>query len=217
LVADRYSYLSSVGWAVLIAYLLYLFLQVTRLRGLPRRYLATAVFAFVIGLVTVTRSQCRTWRDADSLWRNVLIGSPRPSPLVYNELGLALSKKNRLREALGYLETTCALQKRIVEEHPGKPGYKSIWAGYLYNRGLILADSNRDREALEAFRNAIKLQEEALMAAPHVVRYLSCLGLYYTNLGRLQQRMGLVAQAAESLALARRIRAAIPRVPALAQ
>ncbi|UCF34136.1 MAG: tetratricopeptide repeat protein, partial [Phycisphaerales bacterium] len=73
-VADRYSYLPSTAWAVLIGG------GVARLctldRRAARRLMAVAGVAVVAALTLSTRSQVRVWHDSRGLWAHVLKYAP---------------------------------------------------------------------------------------------------------------------------------------------
>ena len=77
LVADRYSYLSTIPWTILAAGLL---ARVTDRHG--RLVLAVAV-PLLLSLGALSRSQCRTWRDSTSCgptsWPGT-IRAPRAAP-----------------------------------------------------------------------------------------------------------------------------------------
>lgn len=97
IVADRYSYLSGLGWAVLAgAGLIWL------TRG--RRLASVALAGAVVAVLTVsTRAQLPAWRDAQSLWRTVLRVDPF-SLVARRSLALALFEQGRDTDAFNYLE-----------------------------------------------------------------------------------------------------------------
>ena len=97
LVADRYSYLSTIPWTILAAGLL---ARVTDRHG--RLVLAVAV-PLLLSLGALSRSQCRTWRDSTSLWTNVLAWDDS-SPAAHLNLGNLLSRQGRLDEAFHHYQ-----------------------------------------------------------------------------------------------------------------
>ncbi len=69
-VADRYSYLSCMTWAVLIGAAVALMWVGSRTRG--RVVLTTALALVVAALTVAARDQTRVWRDSRTLWTTVI-------------------------------------------------------------------------------------------------------------------------------------------------
>ena len=98
--ADRYSYLSMLGWVVVAA---------AGLCGLWRRSSrpltgTIAMIALGLGallvLIPMTRDQCRTWRDSEILWTHALKhGAAANSWQAYANLGNASIRKGEFAEA----------------------------------------------------------------------------------------------------------------------
>ncbi|HXT02410.1 MAG TPA: BTAD domain-containing putative transcriptional regulator [Elusimicrobiota bacterium] len=110
LVADRYSYLSSLGWAVLFG---------AGLRGLGRysRAAAAAVAAVILAFLAVATSvQIPVWRDSVSFWKQVARVDPA-SLAARPSMAAALLAQGRTGEAILELEEHVALNPRDEEMH----------------------------------------------------------------------------------------------------
>jgi len=119
LVADRYTYLACLPWAMLVA------AAVARTWDAPlpatmRRLAAGAGIAAAATLAALTVRQIAVWHDTDALWERVLRLDPRCF-IAYNNRGL-------LREGRGDEGGALADFNRALEIHPG---YPLAW----YNRG----------------------------------------------------------------------------------
>jgi protein O-mannosyl-transferase len=152
LVADRYSYLSCLGWAVLAgAGLLYCWELCARQR------IGRATFALVGGLAGValvgfgvlTWGQAKVWRDSETLWRYTL-GNGHESSYAHINLGNALAEQGHLEEALEHYRQAV----RIDPED----------ATAYNNIGMALAERGRMEEAIDYYRNALRIDPNHAMA-----------------------------------------------------
>lgn len=110
LVADRYSYLATLGFALVAA--AGIVDWVGRAAG-PRKVLACASVALVLaGWGALSHRQARIWRDDEAVWRHVL--SLGPSALACNNLGQILAARGQYAEAVACL-------RRALEVVPGYP------------------------------------------------------------------------------------------------
>ena len=97
LVADRYSYLSGLAWAVLFG---------AGLRSLARRRRSASLIfacALLAALAATTRAQIAVWKNSVSLWKQVVRIDPASWAARPNLAG-ALIAKGRVGEAILYLE-----------------------------------------------------------------------------------------------------------------
>ncbi|MDD5656102.1 MAG: tetratricopeptide repeat protein [Elusimicrobia bacterium] len=173
LAADRYSYLSCLGWAALAGGgLLWCW---RKGRSLRQAGLGLAG-AIVLTLGALTWRQSGVWRDSETLWTHALAvdpgsvaahvnlgnalvdgGKPREaiphyqkalelrpaSRYAHNNLGTALQRCGRLDEAMGHFRQAIAL----------KPDYGEA----RYNLASTLQMAGRIAEAEEQYRLAIRL------------------------------------------------------------
>ena len=143
LVADRYSYFSCMGWAVLAAGGVRLAQQ--RLAGWisPMRYgLPLVGFAVLAILAMLTWRQTWIWQDSLTLWRHALRTDPR-SPFAHTNLGIALGALGRLDEAAAELAEAQRLNPRDADSY--------------YNLGNVLAKQGRSVAAIAQFEAALRI------------------------------------------------------------
>ncbi len=125
LAADRYSYLSGLGLALLAGGAF-----AAAARGRPRA--AAVAAALVLALMAgATRLQEKNWRDGVSFWRGVV----RADPGSLGRVGLfaALNKAGRAGEAV------LCLQEH-VRVHPEDERARALLAGVIRDNGLTRAD-----------------------------------------------------------------------------
>jgi tetratricopeptide (TPR) repeat protein len=164
--ADRFAHMASLPVAVAVAFVL--------ARSRRSRLVALAA---VLLMAPLTWTQCAVWRDSVSLWRAAYERSPRPTPLVLQNLAAALRESGREEEA-------AALFARLSAEAPDSPAafalkgeaafeagdYAAAEAafaaalarnpdmpGVRVNHGLALYKLGRHGEAEEAFAGAAAL------------------------------------------------------------
>ncbi|MGH7397931.1 MAG: tetratricopeptide repeat protein, partial [Candidatus Rokuibacteriota bacterium] len=180
LVNDRYSYLSSIGFAVLAGAGV---LGVLRLR--ERGRVSTTTVSIVAGgaaLIVLTLgvaawSQTQVWRDSETLWRWAVEMEPACS-LCHGNLGFAISTTELGWARLDEAETHV---RRAIELRPDNPIPH-------YNLGTLLSVRMQYGEAEAALRKYLELQPESLGG-------LGRLGLLYLLQGRLADAMPLLERA----------------------
>lgn len=136
LAADRYSYLSCLGWALLAGTYA---VQASDPRPAATPMLVVA-FAAVLGAGSWRRAEA--WRDNVTLWETAVRTQPE-SPAVLANDGLALAANKRLPEALSRLERACELE----------PGNASAWT----DKGYVLLEMRSYAQAELALRRAQEL------------------------------------------------------------
>jgi len=138
--ADRYTYVPSMGLAMIVAAALAGIVRPPIRRGIVASGLVCAAL-----LGVATHRQVATWRDAESLYRHALEAT-RDNHLAHFNLGTLLLKQDptRLEEARSLLEAAYAL----VPEH----------AGVRLNLGAALWLQGKTREATPHFEAAVRLR-----------------------------------------------------------
>lgn len=148
-VADHFQYLASLAVIVPAATLL--------ARAPLQLRLATTIFsgALLVVLATLTWQQCRLYRDAETLYRDVLARNPT-CWLAHNNLGnIAAKDPSRLPEAAAHYADVIAL----------RPGFASAH----FNLANTLAKiPGRTTEAIAAYEQALRLQPDFAEAANHL-------------------------------------------------
>ncbi|HMB35924.1 MAG TPA: tetratricopeptide repeat protein [Methylomirabilota bacterium] len=134
LAADRYTYLASLGLALLLG-------------GLVTRWGRPALVAALLGLtalVALSWMQIPAWQSDLTLWRHA-VALDAASGVARSNLGAALTADRRYEDATRELEQAVAL----------RPGYAEAWN----NLGLALApQAGRLPEAADAFRRALAVR-----------------------------------------------------------
>ncbi|MBI5629426.1 MAG: hypothetical protein HY921_00930 [Elusimicrobia bacterium] len=113
-VADRYSYLSCLGWALLPGAGLKTLLE-ARAPGILRGAGLAGGIAILITLAGLTRRQTEVWRNSTSLWSRAVELDPG-SYFARRNLAQALALEGRQGEALAELERAKESQVRVYRE-----------------------------------------------------------------------------------------------------
>jgi len=139
LMADRYLYLPSMGFA-LIAGLIYGRLESARdsslagTAGWQRIFFRVLILGVVTSWTLISIRRQLDWRDAVTLWSRVIEVYPRHDLANFN-LAEAYGKKGMTREAAGYY-------KRAIQSNP-------YYGDAYVNLGVCLRNLGEDREAID--------------------------------------------------------------------
>jgi tetratricopeptide (TPR) repeat protein len=205
LAADRYSYLSCLGWAILGgAGLRYCW--GARFSGKIKRgkFIFASATAGVVVLVlgVLTWKQTTIWHDSEGLWRHALAVGQESSTVHYN-LAYVLHKRGELAEAIehyrkslrfnplsadahDYLADALAEQGALAEavEHYGQAiKINPYFWGAHYNLAIVLERQGKIGEAIVHYRQAVQINP-ALVEA-------------YNNLGMVSLRREELGEAIE--------------------
>ena len=178
LVAERYSYLSCLSWAVLAGgMLLYSLRMSPQKRSHGRPAFVATVTAIPAMLAVLTWQQTMVWRDTGTLWSHVLKLDPKSSMAHYN-LGKFLAAQGKHTEAIAHYRQALSIRPGDADAHN--------------NLGLLLAIRDEANEALEEFQRALEID-------PNYARA-------YFNMGRVFARQGQLEKAVEKFQQALRLR-----------
>jgi tetratricopeptide (TPR) repeat protein len=177
--ADRYSYLSMLGWVVVAAAgLCRLWEATSRSRPGAIGIMAPGLGALLIlVLVPMTWDQCRTWRDSETLWTHALNHGAGSSSLAHYNLGLVLHRQGKYEEAAAHYAEALRLNPADAEAHS--------------NQGVILQRQGKLEAAAAHYAEALRLNPDYLQA--------------YYNLGIVLSRQGKYEEAAAHYAGALRL------------
>jgi protein O-mannosyl-transferase len=145
LVADRYSYLSCMVWAVVAGGGILRLWQLWLNRGVaPLVFAVAMVFAALVllGFGVRTWKQTEVWHDSERLWRHAL-SIDRESSYAHNNLANALADQGRLDEATIEILEVLRINPRDAD-------------GY-YNLGNFLARQGKLGEAVVRFHEALRI------------------------------------------------------------
>ena len=140
LVADRYSYLSCLGWA-LLAGAGVLFGWRTRWRS----WVVPVCAGVLVLLGNLTWRQAQVWHDSERLWTHVLATTPQNS-IAHNNLGAVLYKRGELEEAMAHYRQALRIRPNNEDAH--------------FNLGVVLAGYGELEEAMEHYRKAFQLRPD---------------------------------------------------------
>ncbi len=131
--ADRFTYLSSVGVLLVVIWGVY---ELTRRWRYAVLALSVAEGAAIVLCLALTRQQLGYWQDGESLFRHTLEVTEN-NYVAHNDLGVALGKKGRADEAIrqyqealrlkpDYAEVHYNLANTVLEERPNRRGHPPI-------------------------------------------------------------------------------------------
>lgn len=158
-VADRYVYISMLGPAMLLAWLM-------RLRpksGAAATGILAACALALAALAARTVRQLPHWRDDDAVFAHAIAVNPRSS-ISQNNLGLKLWAQGRKTEAMARYRKAIAANPRNVKA--------------LDNLGVALADAGQTREAIDLFRRAVEQSPRNIPCRLHLGDALETIGRY---------------------------------------
>jgi tetratricopeptide (TPR) repeat protein len=155
-VADRYLYLPSLGFCLLVA------LGLDTLLGRRRALLVLVAALLVAAGAARSLARVRDWRDDLSLWTAALRNVPEGSARIHAELGRALLIAGRPAEALPHLE-------KAAELRPTR-------ADVLSDLGVALLQSGRAGEAVPILRRAVDRWPDSPLARLNLAHALLATG-----------------------------------------
>jgi Flp pilus assembly protein TadD len=208
--ADRNTYVSCAGFAVLVGALVILIGEAWH-RGVLRPVIAAIALplcaVWIAGLGLAARVQTGVWRDSETLWRYAVEIDPACSVCQHN-LAVSVGRRGNYAEGLAAFERAMALR-------PDRTEYRSNYGILLMQMGrreeglaalrYRLADSPRDLGARRNFAlaliqdgrpaEAIKELEIVLKIQPDWAPALDTLGQAYLMEGRVDPAMAAFRRA----------------------
>src|SRR6059036_1448516 len=150
--ADRYTYLASLGWAILAGACLLFCWRISRTSttGTPTTLpIAGVAICVVAGLGVLTWNQVHIWHDSERLWTYTVAIHPNSS-LAQFSLGIVLSAQGKPTEAIEHFQK--GLQLR-----PDEPSAHT-------NLGVALIQQGKLADAIEHFRQAVRIYPDDALA-----------------------------------------------------
>lgn len=176
LVADRYSYLSCLPWALLLGAAVCAVLDGAAAGRLSPRVRALAlgvVAVWIAGLASLTWFQVQVWRDSETLWRYALELDPS-CVLCHNNLGGGLANRGNPAAAIEHFQAGLALR-------PDDAGLRG-------NLGLALLTTGHAAESVGQLERALELN-------PADVEARLNLGVALAVIGRMAEASDQLRQA----------------------
>ncbi|HXC99660.1 MAG TPA: tetratricopeptide repeat protein [Verrucomicrobiae bacterium] len=137
--ADRYTYISSLGIFILVSWGVY---ELSRGWRYQVEGLSLAGCAVLVLCLAMTPRQLGYWQDSVALFRHALVVTEN-NPLAHGNLGAALLDKGQNEEAIEQLQEAIRL----------KPDF----AGARNNLATALSNTGRMGEAIDQFQEAVRL------------------------------------------------------------
>ncbi len=139
LVADRYSYLPTIPWSILLAWLVWRLMR----QGwtLPLMSLTALLWLALAGL---SLRQCEVWENTDRLFREAFALGGQHDPLILGNLGADRLEQGDLAGAERLFREALLV---APDDHISQ-----------FNLGLVQAQSGRLQEAIKHLRRALELR-----------------------------------------------------------
>jgi tetratricopeptide (TPR) repeat protein len=173
LVADRYSYLSCLGLALLVGAGVASAVSSAAITRPLRATVAIAGLGWLVGLMVLTFDQLPVWRDTEEVWRRSLAVDPECA-FCHGQWGALLGNRGELGEAIAHFE-------RVVALRPGTIRPRG-------NLGLALLKAGRPVDAAVQF-------ERMLAQEPNDAETRTRLGLALARQGKLAEASGELERA----------------------
>ncbi len=168
LVADRYSYLSCLGFALLVGAAVAAVASAGTIAWPLRGGVVLVSVGWIIGLAILTSEQLPVWRDTEEVWRHSLEVDP-DCAFCHGQWGALLGNRGELGQAILHFERVVALRLDNVRPRG--------------NLGLALLKAVRPAEAAAQF-------ERMLAAEPGDAETRTRLGLALARQGKLAEARG---------------------------
>ena len=170
--ADRYTYLPSIGLFLAVAWGM---AEVIARRRLPRMAVAGGALAVIAALSVAAHAQVKTWKDSLTLFRHA-IEVTENNYLAHLNVAVALSRQGNEAEALRHFREVLRLQPNLADAHAalatgfrrwGRPAealpyarravqLKPERAHFHHTLAMILGDLGRKDEAIAELRKAVE-------------------------------------------------------------
>ncbi len=141
--ADRYTYLPSIGISIMIAWA---FAELVARRRTLRPAVSTVAVLLCLLMLIGTRKQVRYWRDNITLFEHACQTAPT-NYIMQNNLGITLKEHQRFAEAIEHFKIALQLKKDSYEVH--------------FNLANVLKDTADYDGAMYHYRKALKIEEKA--------------------------------------------------------
>lgn len=159
--ADRYTYLPSIGIAIILSYSVALMVT----HKIVRKEVVLVVASIVLtAIIILTWIQCSYWKDSIVLFHHTLRVT-KNNYIVHNNLGTTLIRQGKLEESIKHTSEAIRL----------KPDYELAY----FNRGTAYAGMGQLNHALKDFNESLRLN-------PRHVEALNSRGVVYARRGQYQ-------------------------------
>jgi len=193
-IADRYMYLASVGFFLVLYSLLR---RLIKARPTAKRIIESAVVVYLVLLMAATYSRTPVFHDPVALWTDA-VGQNPDNYQAYKYLGQHYFDTGQLDKAM--LHTNSAIEKYALALQ--QPVGESDFVDAISNRGGIYVNLKEYDKALVDLERALTLEPERIDALYNKALVLYELKQYKTCLRELDRILKSVPNGALALNLA---------------
>ena len=168
--ADRYTYLPSIGIAIIFAWGIQ---SLIKNKNIRKKFLFPAGIGVITFLAVLTWQQCGYWKNSIELFKHTL-QLTKDNYVAYNSIASALIEQGKIEEDIANYNEAIRL----------KPNYADAY----YNRGIIYTNIGQ-------YHLAIKDYNKAIFLNPNQVEAYNNLGFIYINLGQYGQAFEVFSKA----------------------
>ncbi|MGA2780977.1 MAG: tetratricopeptide repeat protein [Smithella sp.] len=149
--ADRHTYLPSVGIAIMLSWgILYL----VKSESIRRKILLPASIAVLAILAVLTWRQCGYWKNSIKLWNHAL-SVTKNNYIAHVGLGIALFNEGKVKEAIDHYNKVIMMPYQILTFNDD---YLYSFYGTIYsNRGKAYTELGLYQFAFEDYNKSIRL------------------------------------------------------------
>jgi len=162
--ADRYTYLPSIGIAIMLAWGISIFIKNKNLR---KKILFPAVIMILFISIALTWLQCGYWKDSLKIFSHTAQVTNN-NYLAYELRGIAYSKKGQFQRAIQDYNKAIRFYESIQLQHD----YSSVF----FNRAMAYTSLRQYQPAIEDYNKAILMNADFAEA--------------YNNRGRIYGQLG---------------------------
>jgi tetratricopeptide (TPR) repeat protein len=179
LIAERYTYVPYIGLFLILAYYAVFLLQKNTTPVMVKLLTIAVLTGFSAGFLVTTYQRIAVWKDALTLWRDVVKKYPGQNYNSYYQLGTALKKNNQPDEALEAFDISLKLKPSALTYnnrgniYNSRKQYDLAMKDYeaalnldptlhtaYNNRGVIEATLGDYGPAMRDFSKAISLKQD---------------------------------------------------------
>jgi len=170
-VADRYSYLACLGFAILAGWAIAYFWN---------KWLTPSAILIVILFSALTWNQIKIWKDSESLWSQAISIFP-DSAIAHTNLGNAIYRKGDISGAISHYKLALALNPKektahfdlgnaltkqndfngAIEQYKAALAIDPAYERALINLGVILYKKGDKEDAIRHYEEALKLKPDS--------------------------------------------------------
>lgn len=193
--ADRYAYIPSIGFYLLIGFGAQYFVEI---KPKKQSVLYGIIGMYALVLAALTFQRCDIWQDSMSLWNDTIKKQPK-AVTAWNNRGSELDRMAKAAMDRNDNATAITLRQKAIQDFTAAINGKPDYSNAMYNRGSSayeIAKVTRDtillKNALTDLTNAIKYNQRFAEAYHHRGNTTAELADYRTN----PQKQNLMWEAA---------------------